>query len=61
MESDSEEDEEQEEVVVVEVGQRPQSPQLQDKITGRQFEHMQVSQTWLLPKWTFLCLQKQSC
>lgn len=42
VESDSEEEEE-EKVVVVEVEQRSPSPNLQDRITGRQFIHMQVS------------------
>lgn len=41
--SEGEEDEEEEKVVVVEVEQRSPSPNLQDRITARQFEHMQVS------------------
>lgn len=46
VESDSEgEEDEEEEDVVVEVEQRPSSLSLQDRITGRQLEHMQVSQT----------------
>ncbi|KAF3695620.1 Centrosomal protein of 78 kDa [Channa argus] len=42
VESDSEGGEEEEKVVVVEVGQRPSSPGLQDRITGRQFERLQM-------------------
>uniref|UniRef100_A0A3P8TS93 Centrosomal protein 78 n=1 Tax=Amphiprion percula TaxID=161767 RepID=A0A3P8TS93_AMPPE len=41
MESDSEEEEEEEEVVV-EVEQRPSSLSLQERITGRQFERLQM-------------------
>ncbi|XP_037633029.1 centrosomal protein of 78 kDa isoform X1 [Sebastes umbrosus] len=41
--SEAEEDEdEEEEEVVVEVEQKPSSPRLQDRITGRKFEHMQM-------------------
>ena len=44
VESDSEgEEEEEEEEVVVEVEQQPSSLDHQDRITGRQFERMQVS------------------
>ncbi|XP_076588077.1 centrosomal protein of 78 kDa isoform X2 [Chaetodon auriga] len=43
VESDSEGEEgEEEEEVVVEVEQRPSSLHLQDRITGRQFEHLQM-------------------
>lgn len=43
VESDSEgEEDEEEEEVVVEVEQRPSSLTLQDRITERQFKHMQV-------------------
>ena len=49
MESDSEEEEEEEEVVV-EVEQRPSSLSVQDRITGRQLEHLQVSHSRLAPK-----------
>ncbi|KAK2837808.1 hypothetical protein Q5P01_015020 [Channa striata] len=40
--SDSEGEEDDEEVVVVEVEQRPSSPVLKERITGRQFERMQM-------------------
>ncbi len=53
MESDSEgeeDEEEEEEEVVVEVEPRPPSLSLQDRITGRQFERMQVSHTRLVLK-----------
>ncbi len=43
MESDSEEEDEEGDGVVVEVEQRPSSLGLQDKITERQFKHLQVS------------------
>ncbi|XP_042344349.1 centrosomal protein of 78 kDa isoform X2 [Plectropomus leopardus] len=42
VESDSDEEEEEEEEVVVEVEQRPSSFSLQDRITQRQFKHMQM-------------------
>lgn len=51
MESDSEgEEDEEEEEVVVEVEQRPPTLHLQDRITGRQFENLQVSPNTLVPK-----------
>ena len=49
VESDSEgEEDEEEEEVVVEVEQRPPTLQLQDRVTGRQFENLQVSHNTLV-------------
>lgn len=51
VESDTDEEEgEEEEEVVVEVEQRPSSLRLQERITGRQFEHLQVSHIRLVSK-----------
>lgn len=51
VESESEQEEgEEEEEVVVEVEQRPSSLSLQDRITERQFKHIQVGHIWLVPK-----------
>lgn len=53
--SEGEGDEEEENVVVVEVEQRS-PPSLQDAITGRQFERVQVSYDKLVPKLEILSI-----